>query len=233
MQILESSIFGLRSARLAFESANSNISVTLFPMVHIGQPVFFEQVYADAFGHDVVLVEGVRSPISRYITRSYRWAASGKLGLSVQPAYPKTAAMIKKTRLADVSGDQFLTEWKKIPVWQRGLLYLLSPLIGIHHHLFYDRESLANNMAMEDFPSSEDSISYNPDFAALNNCIFGVRDEILTAKLREEIEQAGLQSTRIAIVFGAAHMRAVISQLSQIGLSCQSSDWMTVFPLED
>ncbi len=232
MQILESSIFGLRSARLVFRSVNSNVSATLFPMVHIGEPEFYQRVYTDAFSHDVVLVEGVRSPISRYITRSYRWSASGKLGLSVQPSYPKTEVNTSKTLLADISNEQFYVEWKKIPFWQRGLLRLLSPLMGIHHRLFYTRESLAKNMAMEDMPSSDDVISYNPDFAALNNCVLYARDEILTATLRDEIRSAGLKSTRIAIVYGAAHMRAVITELSRNGLSCQSSDWLTIFPLE-
>lgn len=232
MQILESSVFGLRSARLGFQSANANASVTLFPMVHVGDNSFFDRVYRDAFDHDVILVEGVKSPISRYMTRSYRWAASGKLGLSVQPPYPKDELATEKTKLADISSEQFFVEWKKIPWWQRTLLRIMAPVLGLHHRLFYSRESLAENMAMEDMQSSDDFISYNPDFEALNNCILYARDEILTSKLREEIKKAALMPIRISVVYGAAHMRAVITELQNLRFSCQSSDWITIFPLE-
>ena len=86
MQILESSVLGLRAARLTFASKVSGKTVTLFPMVHIGVPEFYRQVYEDALTHDAVLVEGLRSPITTRITRSYRWIVGAKrLGLIVQP----------------------------------------------------------------------------------------------------------------------------------------------------
>jgi hypothetical protein len=72
MQFVESSIWGVRSARLSFQSRSSAVTVTLFPMVHIGEAGFYEAVYADALGHDIVLLEGVRSPITTRVTRSYR-----------------------------------------------------------------------------------------------------------------------------------------------------------------
>ncbi len=47
----------IRAASIA--SSDHPMTVTLFPMVHIGEPEFYQQVYADAFAHDVVLYEGI------------------------------------------------------------------------------------------------------------------------------------------------------------------------------
>ena len=72
MQIVESTSWELRSSRLVFQNEAARIEVTLFPMVHLGTPEYFKAAYDDAFAHDVVLVEGVNSPIVRRMTRSYR-----------------------------------------------------------------------------------------------------------------------------------------------------------------
>jgi len=54
-------------------------------MIHVGEPSFFKAVYEDACDHDVILIEGVHSPIVRRITRTYRWIGEEKrLNLVVQ-----------------------------------------------------------------------------------------------------------------------------------------------------
>lgn len=89
MQIVEGSEWALRTARLSLGNPHSEICLTLFPMVHAGEPDFFQAVYADAFSHDVVLVEGVKSPIARRVTRCYRWIDGSKaMNLVIQPSYP-------------------------------------------------------------------------------------------------------------------------------------------------
>jgi hypothetical protein len=86
MQLLESSVLGLRSARHVFCRPDSEVEVTLFPMLHIGEPQFYEAVFSSAMAHDAVLIEGVRSPIVTRLTRAYRWLdCSKRLGLIVQP----------------------------------------------------------------------------------------------------------------------------------------------------
>lgn len=72
MQLLDSSDLGLRSARLTFRSTGSNVTVTLFPMVHLGEAAFYDAVHKDAGARDAMLVEGVRSPAVTRITRAYR-----------------------------------------------------------------------------------------------------------------------------------------------------------------
>src|SRR5665213_2679733 len=124
MQILEYSPFGLRSVRINLTSPQSGVVVTLFPMVHTGEADFYRKVYEDAFAHDVVLVEGVRSPIVRHITRSYRWfIGSKRLGLSLQPPNPKPDTVHAKIIHADLSAREFDLAWAKVPLWIRWLIY--------------------------------------------------------------------------------------------------------------
>lgn len=82
MQIVETSSLAVRAARYRFVRRGSDCSVTLFPMIHVGEAAFYDQVYRDAFSHDVALVEGVRSPVTRYLTRSYRWIGGGSASSS-------------------------------------------------------------------------------------------------------------------------------------------------------
>ncbi len=131
MQLVENSIIGLRSARHVFKQRDSNIRVTLFPMIHIGEKEFFEAVYQDAFAHDAVLVEGLKSPITNRITRSYRWMAGSKLGLVIQPKYPKPESVKARIVHADLSHEEFLVEWQKMPLKLRLLIYFLAPMVGL------------------------------------------------------------------------------------------------------
>src|SRR3569623_457268 len=104
MQIIESSALGVRSARARFTHPRGGPSVTLFPMVHIGEPAFYRTVFDDAYAHDIVLIEGLNSPITTRVTRSYRWLiGSDRIGLSLQPHGPKAGACNATIVDADLS----------------------------------------------------------------------------------------------------------------------------------
>lgn len=120
MQFVEASVIGVRSARLSFASPSTPVRVTLFPMVHVGEADFYRDTYADAQSHDVILLEGVRSPVVKRITASYRWieGSKGLSGLVVQPRFP---AELSGERIvhADFSQEEFEAEWRKVALWVR------------------------------------------------------------------------------------------------------------------
>src|SRR5262249_12417985 len=127
MQIMEGSDWALRSARLRLRHPHSDISITLFPMVHVGAS-FFQTVYVDAFSHDVVLIEGVRSPVVRRVTWCYRWVEGSKeLNLAVQPSYPAQAACRARIVHADLSAEEFAEVWRGVPRWERARVYAVAP----------------------------------------------------------------------------------------------------------
>jgi hypothetical protein len=227
MQIVERSMMGVRAARQVMQSPDKEVSVTLFPMIHIGQESFYRQVYGDTCEHDVVLVEGVRSPITRLITSSYRWIDKNKLGLVVQPRHPE--AIDGKPRIvhADLSTDEFHRQWGKLPIWLKLIVGIFAPLVGVHRRLFATRESLAKAMEMEDRLSSDEILSFDPRFAALRRTIMHVRDKRLIEKLGEELDR-GERPRKIAVVYGAAHMRAVLAELGRRNFRTAGATWQTV-----
>ncbi len=148
MQILESSALGLRSARIVLSRQDHPLQVTLFPMVHMGEAAFFETVYRDDFSRDIVLVEGVNSPIARRISRVCRWSGSGKrLGLSMQPRYLTSDEGNPTVALADLSPAKFDLAWRTIPFWARVLFGLLAACFALRLRWSGTRQELAGLLA--------------------------------------------------------------------------------------
>lgn len=228
MQIVESTRWGVRTARLTFRSAGSGTSVTLFPMLHVGEPSFYERVYDDAFAHDAVLTEGVKSPVANSITRSYRWIdRSPAMRLVVQPRFPASRA---KVLHADLSQDEFETLWRDVPLYLRLAIHLLSPCLGLHRRWFGSRETLAAGLTRDDLASQEELLSWTEETAFLNRVILDARDERLIERLFTTLD-ASDAPTSIAVVYGAAHMRAASRALVRRGYACTDAEWMTVFEL--
>lgn len=233
MQILESSDWGLRTARLSLTSPHSDIRVTLFPMVHVGEPAFFQVVFADAFSHDLVLVEGVRSPIARRVTRVYRWIeGSTGMNLVVQPLYPSQAACHARIVHADLLGEEFAEVWRKVPRQVRALVYVVAAALGAWLRWFGSRQMLAKRLSLDDLPRREEILRLNPETVAIDRAILHARDARLVERLGAELDDSGPAVRRIAIVYGATHMRAVLRKLTgRRGYHVDRGDWLTVFPI--
>ena len=228
MQILEDSMLGLRTARMLFRHRDVPTTVTLYPMVHVGEEGFYRETYAEAFSHDVTLVEGVRSPVSRHLTRSYRWIDFDRLGLVLQPRKALEEAR-SRVVLADLSGPEFAREWRKIPLLLRATFYLLAPLVGLRRRFFASRETIAKDMSMEDRRSADEVLNWTPTFDGVHRAILHTRDERLLECLAAELEAK--DERRVAIVYGAKHMRAVLRELTRRGYYCAESSWQTIFAL--
>jgi TraB/PrgY/gumN family len=230
MQIIESSSWWVRSARITLTSSDGRKSVTLFPMVHVGEPGFYDRVYRDAMTHDAVLFEGLKSPITTRITRSYRWLASSKrLQLVVQPKLTHVEGGARVIH-ADLSHDEFVVHWRKAPLWLRLFLQIGAPVYGLRQRWFATRASLAKSMSLDDLKSRDEALSWSEDTAFLTEAILNARDERLVEKLTEALADPLLH--RVAVVYGAAHMRAVLSQLlKKDGYRVGDMDWMTIISL--
>ncbi len=138
MQFLEWSIFGLRSARHVMSNGERNVAVTLFPMVHLGEPGFYEAVYEDAAAHDVVVLEGITSPVGRRLTRVYRWAAPARLGLMVQPKFRRERV---RTVHADLPAAEFDRLWRTAPRGERVIMEAGAAMVGLWLRLTATRDA--------------------------------------------------------------------------------------------
>jgi hypothetical protein len=232
MQIVESTAWGVRTARISLRHPQSDKVTVLFPMLHVGESKFFQSVYDDAFSLDMVLVEGVKSPIGRRIAQSYSWIERSRMGLAIQPRYPSQNDSLAKIVHSDLSTEVFERLWRKIPFWQRALIFVVVPLIGLQRRWLGTREQLAKSISLEDLPSREEYIEANEENGFLNYTIMQARDERLLEVLHQEIRNLPDGPMSIGIVYGALHMRAVIRDLTnKHGYTCVDAEWMTVFSL--
>ena len=228
MQIIESSVIGVRSARLEFWHPDIRATVTLFPMIHIAEPSFYARVYEDAFAQDVALVEGVDSPIARRITRAYRWMLGSKtLQLSLQPNPP--SAPQARIVHADLTGPEFEVVWRKVPPWLRWIVYVYAMALGLSGRFRMTRLRLAKIVPLDDAPTLRE-LAQSPEAGALSEAILDARDRRLLERLRECIGETHGAKRAIAVVYGAGHMRAVIRELTdKLGFHTGKTEWMTVF----
>jgi hypothetical protein len=233
VQFIESSMLGVRSARLSFASRASPVRITLFPMVHVGEPEFYEATFEDALSHDVVLLEGVRSPITTRVTRSYRWLVGSKAmtGLVVQPRFPVEGGTARVV-YADLSGEEFEKEWRAAPAWQRAFIYVFAPVIGLQRR-YSTKAQLAKNMSCEDQPSMRELLAMTPETGALTQAILHSRDQRLLEKLEAELNGSLEPPRTVAIVYGAAHMRAVVREITENrNFNVVASEWRTILNLD-
>lgn len=229
MQILESSVLGLRTARMVFRSRNSPISITLYPMVHVGEERFYNETYDEAFNHDIALVEGVRSSAVRQLTRAYRWLNLQKLDLIVQPATPSRDSVTARIVRADLTAAEFELEWKKVPLALRTAVQITALLYGAHSRIASSRERLARDMSLEDRRSANEILNWSPDMEPILDSVVRARDKRLIECMATELDVVTESELRMAIVYGAEHMRAVLRELATRGFQCSDTSWRTIF----
>ena len=230
MQILENSLFGLRAAQITFVHPDRKLRVSLFPVIHVAEPTFFDEVYEQAYKADLVLTEGINTPVSRRLTRAYRYMATRDSGLVLQSAaMPKRS---EKTRHADLKPEEFIALWRDVPWWLRTLATILAPVVGLKNRWFLNRAILAKQLEMSDLSSRETILGWNEITAPFDKAILHERDKHLLSVLQAEMNKAA-NDTHLAIIYGAAHMPAVIRALPDMGFVWQGSHWMSVFKIDE
>lgn len=200
-------------------------------MLHVGEAEFYDVTYRDALDHDVVFLEGVRSPITTRVTRSYRWLVGSKAmaGLVVQPRFPRDGASARIVH-ADLSTEEFTREWRTVPIWLRAAIYVLAPLIGLQRR-YSSRTRLARGMSCDDQPSMSELLAMSPETGALTQAVTHARDRRLLEKLAGELDGHG-EPRRLAVVYGAAHMRAVVREITGArDFFVEATEWRSVFRL--
>jgi len=198
-------------------------------MVHVGDERFYQETYDEAFSQDVALVEGVDSRIIRNLTRSYRWIALDRLHLVQQPKAPLEGTVSARIVKADLSPDEFAREWQKVGIHLRAMLFVLAPLTGIHRWLFSSRRSLADDMCLEDLESADEILRWRLGIETVRHAIRHARDRRLIECMISELESPS--EKRVAIIYGAGHMRAVLRELTRRGFRCSDARWKAIIAL--
>jgi hypothetical protein len=80
-------------------------------------------------------------------------------------------------------------------------------------------------MCLEDLSSSDEISNWRPRYDAIYRSIIDVRDNRLIECMAAEIDGS---EKRVAIIYGARHIRAVLRELKKREFYCSESNWRTI-----
>ena len=123
MQLIETSVVGVRSAVITVQRAGMPLRIVLYPMLHIGTAAYYREVTKRLCKCQVVVVEGIRgrSVTTRALTMAYRTPARSKrLGLVVQDIdYAELVKAGVEVLTPDMTGEQIDGGWQTVPLPHR------------------------------------------------------------------------------------------------------------------
>ncbi len=233
MQFIEKNSFNIRSAVYHLKKDGAGLEFVLFPMIHVGAKEFYAEVSQRLAACDLILAEGVHSRRANLLTLSYRIVKRIKrMDLVTQQEGMDVASFRSKLLNSDMAETAFDRRWSALPLGLRALLFLYLPIYVVNLFLFGTRETLAENIALEDLPSSDEILNQDDDFDQFHALVLDERDRTLIGHI-ENLYQADQYANKIvSIVYGGGHMRNVINfLLGKLNYRVVKAEWITVFDL--
>ena len=233
MQFIEKNSFNVRSAIYRLQKDGQGLEFILFPMIHIGSQEFYENVSDRLAKCDLILAEGVDSRKASLLTRSYRIVKRiRRMDLVTQQVGMNVASFRDKLMNADMEVRAFDEQWSTLPLALRAQIFLLVPVYVIYLFLFGTRETIAENIAVEDLASSNEVLLQDDAFDKLDALLIDERDRRLIRNIANLDEANGKEKKTVGVVFGAMHMRNVTSfLLHNLKYRIAEAEWVTVFDL--
>jgi hypothetical protein len=234
MQFVEASMMGLRAGFFKLRSREAQCTYTILPMIHVGDQRFYDEALRELERHDLILYESVDHPFVRSLAQGYeRIAASPRIKLTTQKAALGSAARFKgKWVHLDASRESVAGWWKTLPLWQRIILPPLKLALFFWLRKFGDRMDLGARLATNDLRRSEEILDWE-EGPSIWWLMSEQRDKAIVANLERFHATAADKPMAIAILFGAAHMRAITHHLmSRHRFHIFDSRWVTVFGWE-
>jgi len=234
VQILEATeLGGVRSAVWLFRHPVTPLSFELYPMVHVGEAAFFRAVEERLRRCQLVVEEGVRGgdAAAGVSLTAYR-VVSFPPRLGLVPQHIDPAALGIPTINPDLSRAEFDERWREVPWRQRATRAAMIAVGSVGLQFVATRRWLAQFLAMNDLPESEEILEVDPD-DAIESLVMDQRDRRLLAALSDIHAERAAEPIQVGVLYGAAHMRAVIHKLWALGYRPAEGTWLTVFTIDD
>ncbi|MGH9754389.1 MAG: hypothetical protein ACREA2_16545 [Blastocatellia bacterium] len=133
---------------------------------------------------------------------------------------------------SDMEGRAFDERWSALPLGLRAQLLLFLPIYVVNLFLFGTRETLAENMALEDLPSSDEILLQDENFEELDDLLLDKRDQQLITHIKKLYDSYRQDKKIVGVVYGAMHMRNVVRFLiGGLNYRVTEAEWVTVFDL--
>ncbi|MFD4600519.1 hypothetical protein ACFWPQ_21125 [Streptomyces sp. NPDC058464] len=206
------------------------LEFVIFPMLHVASPTFYSQVRLRLKECDLIVLEGIRGKSAGVsaLTLAYRFAPRRRRnGLQEQRAdtlLPKDVPVINP----DVTAAEAIEDLKTLPRWMYLLLMIAAPVMGLVFALRGPSAFLDEDLAVEDLPSTlrAEMLADNP----VEQAMTGRRDQRLLDALGRIHAERGHEAIRVAVVYGAGHVPAIVSGLwDRYGYRPREAEWITVF----
>jgi hypothetical protein len=233
MQFIEKNSFNVRSAVYHLKKDGAGLEFILFPMIHVGSKEFYDEVSRRLADCDLILAEGVNSRKAHLLTLSYRVVKKiRRMDLVTQQDGMKVSGLRDKIINVDMEARAFDERLSELSLWLKAQLFLFLPIYIVNLFLFGTRETLAENMALEDLPSSDEILLHDESFEEFDTLLIDERDRRLITHMKK-LYDAGLRDKKIVgVVYGARHMRNAIGfLLGGLNYKVSKAEWVTVFDL--
>ncbi len=233
MQFIEKNSFNVRSAVYHLKKDGAGLEFLLFPMIHAGSKEFYDEVSRRLSACDLILMEGVNSRKASLLTFSYRIVKKiRRLDFVTQRDGMNLSGFRDKIINSDIERRAFDERWSALPLGLKAQLFLFLPVWVVYLFLFGTRESLAENMATEDLPSSDEILLWDESLEKLDTMLLDERDQQLIIHLKNLYNSHKHDKKTVGVVYGAMHMRnAVRFLLGGLNYRVAGSEWITVFDL--
>jgi hypothetical protein len=230
VQIVEVTETAVRVAELQLERRQSPLRFVLYPMLHVGSPEFYAEVSRRLRDVDAVVAEGGDDSRAAWtLTAGYRALVDDtRRHLMLQHLdYPSTGAEIVRP---DLQGEGFDARWLTVPRWQRALARGATGVAVAGQAAFGERwlQLVLEHAKLDDLPTNEETLTKDP-LPDIERVVMDERDERLVAALADLHERRHDEQVTVAITYGAAHVRAVVSELNRrFGYRVRAGEWLTV-----
>ncbi|MFD9499264.1 hypothetical protein [Streptomyces sp. NPDC060035] len=127
----------------------------------------------------------------------------------------------------DVTAAEAIEDLKALPRGMYVLFMVMAPVMGLVFALRGPRAFLDEDLVVEDLPSTlrAEMMADNP----LEHALTDRRDRRLLDALGEIHAERGDEPIRVAVVYGAGHVPAIVSGLrDRYGYRPREAEWLTV-----
>jgi hypothetical protein len=224
VQIIDTSPMGTRSAVLRLRRKGSELQFLVFPMLHVAEQSFYDEVRRRLADCAVVVAEGVtgRSALATAVTMTYRVIPANRRSGLVRQNLGLDALGVPVIR-PDVSAKEFGRAWRTLPLGLRLSVWCLLPVATVLQLVGGRKRLLAPAIALDD-----DDVSGDETTDRLDGVFGGERDDRLFAALVELHEQRSAERIDVAVVYGAQHVPDLVHRLaSTLGYRPRTADWIT------
>jgi hypothetical protein len=208
-------------ARTTLHHPQHGLSITLYPVFHVGSPTFYELLSEDLARFRVFLLEGVRW---RGLKGEAYDLAARNLGLVTQQSHLHLPPDAERLVL-DMSEKDFAAGIDALPLLTRIVLRLLRPLMWLATATRAGRDAIWDSFSKESYVRGLKSIS-----TPLDELIKTKRDRVMCDVLRRFVEDPiRIQAAKdVAVVAGTQHMPALYVTLRDCGYEKGNVRWFEV-----